>query len=1160
MFLLLRNLRYFRGVNIAVVIGMAVATAVLTGALMVGDSVRGSLADLARQRLGAVDVAMISTRFFDQGLAARLREGQGPGVAAITPAILIRGGAANEQSNLRTADVQIAAVAAPAKGEQPLATGDFPPVRGTCVINGELADAIGANVGASVLLSVPTQSDLPRDSALSRRSRSDTLATLRVTVARVERQNGFLSLFDPNGSQRARRNAWVNLADLHEMIDQEQRVNAIFVQLKSGTDDRSAASTLNDQLTQAARLEDYGLDIHPVGDNEASVFARETYIAPPIVDAALRAAQALHLHVRSVSVNLLNSVASASSSDLKTIHYAVASGIDQLDQGQLKADEIAINQWTADQLTAKVGDTLSIDFYLRQPDGNLTDASKVLPPASLKFTIKFILPMEGLGADPKLPPNYKGLTDAASVADWNPPEGLNIDKKLVTKADEDYWQKYRAAPKIFFNLDTAKKLWGGAYGGITGVRVPAADAQRFSDELLRQLKPQSLGMIFHPIKAEQLAAANGGTDFSEFFVMFSFFLIVAAALLVAMLFRLNVEQRARQLGLLGALGFAPAKLRRLSLAEGMILALIGGVIGLAGAIGYTWLIMAGLRTWWIGAVGTTAMRLYVLPLTLAYGLVGSLIVALIAILWAVWRVGKTSPARLLAGSWESAGATGRRRGSIWRWAGIALVLLGIVIVVIAVTGRISAEGGFGGGVAMLIGILFWLGGSLRPRRPGLSPSLGALGEGRGEGSVERPSRALAPTLALPRSTGGGDRGASPLVGTGPLLRLGIRNASRHTARGVLAVGLIGFAAFTLITVAAMRQNGVPDPDRRDSETGGYRLMLTADIPLLGDLNSVEGRRILGVRQPQAPAFNGVQFTSLRMWAGQDVSCLNLTRPNSPTILGIPQQMIQRGGFPQGSAITPAANPWTLLEYDQGDSIPVMADADTLEYVLKLSVGDDLPITDQLGIKRKLKIASTLSKSIFQGQLLMSDANFRRLFPAQNGFGMVLVETPKGATPESSRDLARLLASELDDYSVSVDTTADRLKAYQNVQNTYLSTFQTLGALGLMLGTLGLAVVLVRTVIERRAELALLASMGFTSAARVRLMLAENAFLLVIGLVAGAGCALIGIIPAVMTSSRSINAPALVGTLLAVLFIGLGASSIAVRVSGAHVTPADLRRE
>ena len=73
----------------------------------------------------------------------------------------------------------------------------------------------------------------------------------------------------------------------------------------------------------------------------------------------------------------------------------------------------------------------------------------------------------------------------------------------------------------------------------------------------------------------QAAAAGGGTDFGEFFLMFSFFLIVAAALLVAMLFRPNVEQRARQLGLMSAVGIAPGALRRLALAEGMILAVVG---------------------------------------------------------------------------------------------------------------------------------------------------------------------------------------------------------------------------------------------------------------------------------------------------------------------------------------------------------------------------------------------------------------------------------------------------------------------------------------------------------------------------------------------------------------------------------------------------------
>jgi putative ABC transport system permease protein len=916
--------------------------------------------------------------------------------------------------------------------------------------------------------------------------------------------------------------------------------------------------SLNQQLRDVIRLEDYGLSIRAVGDNESSVFARETYLAPPIVDAAQRAAKALGTRLRPVSVNLLTVVRNESAGEKSLLHYAVAAGITPLDQGPLAENEIAINQWAADQLHAKPGDKIKIDFYIRQSDGDLTDASKALAPQTLAFTLKYVLPMEGLGADPNLPPNYKGLTDAQSVADWDPPEGLPIDKSLVTKADEDYWHTYRAAPKVFLNFDTASKLWGGAYGDVTGLRVPAADADRFSAELLRQLDPQAMGMVFQPIKARQLAAANGGTDFSEFFLMFSFFLIVAAALLVAMLFRLNVEQRARQLGLLGALGFAPRQLRNLSLQEGMILAAVGGVIGLAGAIGYTWLIMAGLRTWWIGAVGTTAMRLYIVPITLIYGFIGSLLVALLAILWAVWRVGRAAPASLLAGAWGLAGF-GRGNGWITRWIGVALGVIGIITVAMSAARKISPEEGFGGGALLLVGALCWLGGALRPRRHGQSRqrdfSVAHVAHA-GDTSDQTASTGVTGGSSVPQ-----DRmPASSFIAATSVFRLGIRNAARHTARGVLAVGLIGFAAFTLITVAAMRQSGVADPDRRDSETGGYRLILNADIPLLGDLNTVQGRKILGVRDPNSPLFRGVHFTPLRKWAGQDISCLNLTKPNSPTILGVPPEMIARGGFIQGSAIQKTDNVWTLLNGGAADAVPVIADADTQEYVLQIPLGGELTITDQLGVQRKLKLVGTIAHSIFQGQLLMSDGNFRKLFPTQGGFGTVLAEVHPGAPASAVAELQRMLASELDEYSVSVDTTAQCLAAYQNVQNTYLSTFQTLGALGLMLGTLGLAVVLVRTVIERKAELALLASLGFTAAARMRLVLAENAFLLVLGLAIGAVCAIIGIIPAVTASARSINATGLTLTLLAVLLIGLISSIIAMRISGVHVTPADLRRE
>jgi putative ABC transport system permease protein len=1159
--LLLRNLWYFRGVNLAVLAGMAVATAVLTGALMVGDSVRGSLADLAIRRLGAVDYALISTRFFDQSLADRL----GPNVTA---GIIIRGGATDDSSTAdvkpRMADVQIAALASAVAGTpndvesvgsavrtftppagksddraatQSVRAADRPPrlpvEKGMTVINSELArglsgsstDAAGAEVkaGTTLVYSVATQSDSPRDSALSRRGRNDVLNQLRADVAGVASMEDFVSLFSPGGSQRVPRNAWVNLADLQDAIDQPGRVNALLAHAADAKEEPAAAvEALNEKIRQVARLSDYGLSLTPVGDDEVSIFARETYIAAPVISSAVDAAKSLNVRLRQVSVNLINSLTKVerSPSDTRpaigaTLHYLVAAGISTLDDGALADSEIALNQWTADRLGVKVGDAVRLDFSRRQAGGDLADASKVLPADQLTFTVKVVLPMSGLGTESRLPPNYKGLTDTDSVADWDPPEGLKIDKKLVTPADEDYWKKYHAAPKLFVSFDTARKLWGGVYGDVTGLRVPSKDADAFGSELLKRIKPESMGLVFRPIKAEQLASAAGGTDFSMFFIMFSFFLIVAAALLVAMLCRLNVEQRARQLGLMSAVGFSPAALRLLALREGMALAAVGGAIGLVGAVGYTSLIMLGLRTWWVGAVGTTSMTLHVEPLTLIYGWAGSLFVAFFAILWAIWRIGRAQSARLLAGGF---GFEIRPPGEGWIARSIAVICTvgGLAIVGLALGQKISPEAGFGGGAMVLCGGLAWLVGALRPRR----------------------------------------HDGARFVGFASLVRLGLQNANRHTARGVLSVGLIAFAAFTLITVAALKQDGVGDPGKKNSETGGYRLILSAGIPLTGDLNTSDGRHLLGIRKPADPIFSRAHFTPLRQWAGQDISCLNLTKPTSPTVLGVPREMTERGGFIPGDALSKTANPWTLLNSDQAGEIPVMADSDTQEYVLQIEMGGTISITDQIGVPRKLKLVATIAHSIFQGQLLMSDANFRKLFPAQSGFGMEVVECPAA----DAFGLQQVLNTELGDYSVVVDQTPDRVKTYLQVQNTYLETFQTLGALGLMLGTLGLAVVLVRTVIERKGELALLASLGFTSTARVMLALSENAFLLIAGLLIGSASAVIGILPAVVRESRPINAISLAGTLAAVILIGLISSIVAVGLSGVHVKPADLRSE
>lgn len=1094
--LLLRSLLYFRWANLAVVAGMAVSTAVLTGALMVGDSVRGSLRELAELRLGKVDHALVASRFFEQSLAGRLAA---DGRVDVAPAIIMRGGASDESGQRRTAGVQIAALG-----------GDWLPVpRGQALINGELARDIGASGpgGAQVLLTLPAAHDTPSDATLARRSRQETVSGLRATAGEVVDEPGFASMFSLQGSQRVPRNAWVNLAQLQSAVEQPGRVNALFA-------DGSSADELNRRIMEVVTLADYGLSLTPGGNGEHVLGSRSTYIEPPVLAAAGHVANAMNLPLRHVSVYLVNKLHVPGGG--KAVHYAVVAGINDLDGKPLKDDEIALNEWTANQLGAKVGDTIRFDYYQRQPNGDLAEVGSDRPGTGLAFRVARVLPMKGLGADPSLTPEYKGLTDADSVSDWDPPEGVRIDKSLVTKEDEAYWDKHKAAPKAFVSFDAARKLWGGVYGDVTSLRVPADRAEEFGKQLLAAIAPSSLGLQFRPIRAEQIAAASGSTDFAMLFVGFSFFLIAAAALLVAMLFRLNIEQRARQVGLLSAVGFAPAALRRLALGEGMMLALVGGVIGLLGAVGYTWLMVTGLRTWWVDAVGTTAMRLFVEPRTLVIGLLASLAVAFIAILWAVWHVGKSEAAQLLAGGRYAPTTAAQRRGApVAMTVGVGAGGVGLLLLILGIVGTIEPKSAFlGGGGLLLVSSLSLLSARLRPRRKADAP-----------------------------------------VGSMSLLWLGVRNAARHTARSVLSVGLIAFAAFTLVTVAAMKEGPPTDTHEKTSGAGGYRLILQADIPLMGDLGSSRGRELLGVNlmPEEAAVLDRTTFMSLRSWAGQDISCLNLTKPSTPTILAVPHAMVERGGFAEEGK-----NPLALLEtarVGEGE-VAVMTDTETATYILKLGVGDTMPITDQQSRSQKLKLVGTLAHSIFQSELLMSEGNFRRLFPSQSGFGTVLIET----SAQDEEAVRRILLGNLGDYSVTVDRTADRLAAYAQVKNTYLSTFQTLGSLGLMLGTIGLAVVLLRNLVERRAELALLAAIGFRPGSRLRLVLSENGFLLLVGVFLGFGCAMVAVSPSLFTSGRTINFAALGGTLGAVLVIGLAALTLAVWLGQRRVTAADLRAE
>jgi putative ABC transport system permease protein len=101
--LIKRSLAYYWQTNLVVVLGVATAVAVLTGALLIGESVRDSLRDLVSQRLGNTDYLVASTNFFRADLATDLTNSEIGGC----PLIALDGLVTHEPSRRRAGDVRV---------------------------------------------------------------------------------------------------------------------------------------------------------------------------------------------------------------------------------------------------------------------------------------------------------------------------------------------------------------------------------------------------------------------------------------------------------------------------------------------------------------------------------------------------------------------------------------------------------------------------------------------------------------------------------------------------------------------------------------------------------------------------------------------------------------------------------------------------------------------------------------------------------------------------------------------------------------------------------------------------------------------------------------------------------------------------------------------
>jgi hypothetical protein len=363
---------------------------------------------------------------------------------------------------------------------------------------------------------------------------------------------------------------------------------------------------------------------------------------------------------------------------------------------------------------------------------------------------------------------------------------------------------------------------------------------------------------------------------------------------------------------------------------------------------------------------------------------------------------------------------------------------------------------------------------------------------------------------------------------------------------VLCIALIASAAFIIVAVDSFRHRGETFVSDRKSGSGGFPLLAESLVPLVHDPNTREGREALSLAtDDNALLLSEVTIARFRLRPGDDASCLNLYQPRNPKIIAPTPDFItgSRFAFQNSLASTneEKQNPWLLLNREFPDgAVPVIADANSMTYVLHLKLGDDF-ILQEGERPVHLRLVGALADSIFQSELVMAEKNFLHLFPDQGGYRFFLIDTP---APEQSPAIAAALEDRLVDFGFDVQPTGERLANFHRVENTYLSTFQMLGALGLLLGTLGMAAVLLRNVLERRRELALLRAVGYNSTHFTLMVVAENALLLFGGLATGAICALLAIAPVFFSQHARLPSLSLGMLLLAVLISGLTASTLA----------------
>ena len=1065
------NLWFHRKPYLAVLTGVAISTAVLTGALIAGDSVRFSLQRLADMRLGKIRNALQSNeRFFGQELADAVSRSSH---MQVVPILHAGGIAINSDRNLRINRVEVYGVNDLFRHfwdcTLPLPGAD------EAIVSRNVAEKLNLKPGDDLLLRVQNQGKAPSGAPFV--SEKTPSVSIRVKIASIAGDAG-MGRFSLKSNQTAPFNIFLPLKQMASLLKLPGCANMLLA--ADNPSPGTGVAALDSLLGVCWNPADAGLVLKKLSDKGDYQITTDRIFFD---DSTAAAILAVIPGCESILTYLVNSISSAKGS---TPYSFVTAANDSFLKQPLGKRQVILTDWLAKDLGAGPGDSVMLRYFLMGPLRSLREDST-------RFMVTAVLAPDNGLADPRLMPDFPGMSDAGNCRDWE--TGAPVDLKKIRDKDELYWRNFRGTPKAFIAAGDGRQIWGNRLGSYTSFRFNAreSDLPAIEKSLMLKIKPARSGLFFRPVYAEGQLAASNSTDFGELFLSLSFFILLSALLLTAMLFSLLARMRRAESGTLAALGFRKRHIFGILSGEALLVAVAGVVAGTFGGVLYNYFLILGLNTIWQDAVNTSLLVMEVRTSTLLAGAAAGVILSLGVLLFMVWKNLREPISALVK---ETSGMQETRNGKRDK-------IVSTVVAVISIAGSAT--------------LLAW-------------PLTGGK-------AIDGSWSLVAGGLLLP----GGWALMNLLLTLQPgdfipgLGHLALKNLSLRHSRTITAVALLSLGTFTIIITGANRKTFYGQETSSHSGTGGFLLWTESVLPVMNDLNSSRGAGFFGLQDEEV--LKQVRYIQLPGLDGDDASCLNLNQVSRPGLLGIPAELFNRlhtFNFTNLDRSVDPVHPWRTLATPLAPGvIPGFADQTVITYGLRKSVGDTLLYRDESGRILKIKLAGGLDNSIFQGSILVSDTLLRTFYPSSGGSHIMLIDGPIDHRDEIAQRLETLFR----DYGLMATPASARLASFNAVENTYLSVFMLLGGLGVIIGTIGLGIIFLRNMTQRKQELAMYVALGFRRQFIFRLVLAEHTLILLSAIFLGVISAIPVLLPLLASPAYSVPWPFISGILILVLANG-----------------------